>query len=171
MQIITSIITGMPVYAWFILVYLYFRIRKLTQPAPVHQSKQFIMPVVFMIWGLDRVVMEFGHLAQSLVVYLIAALVGVGVGYLVYRRFNEFFIKDGQFWRHPAYASIVVIILNVLVKFALNIEIGINPQIVGDLVFDIIYCAVSGFTVGLFFGGIINMFSNKRRLLNNLNTP
>jgi hypothetical protein len=46
---------------------------------------------------------------------------------------------------------------------------GYHPGIGNDLNFDIEYCLICGFTVGLFVGGIINIYLNKKSLENEIN--
>jgi hypothetical protein len=161
-----EIIENMPFYVWIILAYMVYRIYKLTKPATVSMVKQLIMPLIFIAWGLERVFSGFTHADVALVSYFIMAIVGTGAGYLKYSKFSKFFIKDGVFWHGPAWISILVIILNVIVKFYLNIQMGYHPEIVNDLNFDIEYCLICGFTVGLFIGGIINTYLNKKALEN-----
>jgi uncharacterized membrane-anchored protein len=171
LEIIEKIIENMPFYVWIILGYLVWRIYKLTKPGTVVMVKQIILPLIFIIWGIERVFAGFTHVDTALIAYFIIALVGTGAGYLVYSRFSKFFIKDGGIWRGPAWTAIVVIVLNVIVKFYLNIQMGYHPEIVNDLNFDIEYCLISDFTVGLFIGGIINTYLNKKALeANNKNS-
>jgi hypothetical protein len=49
-------------------------------------KKSLLMPAVFIIWGLEKVIADFAFPIPSLGIYVACAAVGTGVGYLLYSK-------------------------------------------------------------------------------------
>lgn len=159
-----AIIKGTPIYAWGILIFLVSRGLSLKKDGSVSIKKSMLMPVIFIVWGLWKVVIDFAFPVQALIIYVVLAAAGTGLGYLLYSSTQKFDLRGGIFFRLGSSVPLVVIMINFIVKYALNVCIAMNPQLLSNLGFNIIYCVISGLTVGLFFGGICNTISNLRKL-------
>jgi hypothetical protein len=84
--IIYHVIEGTPVYVWILLAYLISRGLNAAKVKPLSLSKMLIMPAIFTIWGLDKMFLHFTNLGLDLSFYLMFAVIGTDVGYLLYSR-------------------------------------------------------------------------------------
>jgi hypothetical protein len=159
-----AIITGTPIYVWVILVFLVGRGLSLRKDGPVSIKKSLLMPVIFIVWGLWNVIAGFAFPLPALMVYIISAAVGTGFGYLLYSSTQRFEVRGGVFFRLGNPVPLVVIVTNFIVKYALNVCIAVNPQLLGNLEFNIAYCVASGLAVGLFIGGIRNTVGSRKQV-------
>ncbi|WMT41801.1 hypothetical protein RE628_04865 [Paenibacillus sp. D2_2] len=144
-----------PFWVWILLFILIKRGIAISQERPVNLSKMFLVPVIFMIWGLDKITTEFTHLGYCLISYVIFILPGILIGYLLYKKYQNFFKQGTVIFRKKCYLPLIIILINFFVKYLLNVALGISPFFYDDISFNIIYSAVCGLSVGLFFGGIL----------------
>ena len=165
MQFAEALIKGTPVYVWVILALLISRAVKATKDSPVSIKRSLLMPAIFIVWGLEKVVIAFAFPIQSLLTYIILLGVGTGVGYLIYSALLKFEVRDGEFIRLGSKVPGVIIIINFIIKYIENVAMAVDTQLLSDLWYNVAYCVISGFTVGLFIGGIINTVKNQKRLL------
>ncbi len=123
------------------------------------------MPLVFVIWGLDTVVNKFAFPNKLLSFYLFALILGFLFSYLLYMQ-RSFYVKKGQLIQAGSILPLVIMLTNFLVKYSLNVILAIHPTLYIQTNFNIFYGIISGFTVGLFFGGIYKTFIAKKKLTN-----
>ncbi|MDR2817634.1 MAG: DUF1453 domain-containing protein [Oscillospiraceae bacterium] len=164
LDFLLAIIKGTPIYVWVIFAFLVSRGLSLRKDGPVSVKKSMLMPMVFIVWGLWKVITDFAFPLWALVAYIILTTIGTGFGYLLYSSTQKFDVRRSVFFRLGSTVPLVVIMLNFIVKYVLNVCMAINPQLLGDLGFNIIYCSASGLTVGLFIGGICNIVSNWKQM-------
>ncbi|GHU44267.1 hypothetical protein FACS1894111_11260 [Clostridia bacterium] len=160
-----SIITHIPIYVWVILALLISRIIKSFKGGPVSVKKALLLPAVFIVWGLEKVVTEFSFPVQALAMYVVFAGVGTFLGYLLYSKTLKFEIRNEELFRLGSPVPGVVIILNFAVKFAENMAMAIDTELLHNLTYNMFYCAISGVTIGLFIGNVFNLLANQKKLL------
>ncbi|WP_243690847.1 hypothetical protein [Oenococcus oeni] len=61
LKIIFQIVNKTPFWVWVVLVILIKRGIVLTVESPVSLKRSCTMPVIFIIWGLDTIVNQFGN--------------------------------------------------------------------------------------------------------------
>lgn len=157
-----EIITRTPPYVWVLLAFLVLRGISVSKEGEVNIPKSLIVPGIFIVWGLYVIFTEFAHLYAAILVYALFVCVGTVFGYLLYRSQHRFFVRDGALFRARNYLPLYLILVNFLVKYALNIYLYMHPEAAGELAFNVLYTTISGTTVGLFFGGVLNSYQAVR---------
>lgn len=161
---IFEIINNTPFWVWVVLVILIKRGMSLINDSPASIGRSLIMPFIFVIWGLNTVVNKFASPNTLLSFYLAALILGFLFSYLLYMR-RSFYVEDGQLIQEGSALPLVIMLTNFLVKYILNVILAIHPVLYTQMNFNIFYGIVSGFTVGLFFGGIYKTLTAKKEFL------
>jgi len=153
--IIKEVLLRTPLSVWILLFFLTKRGIAISQERPINLSKMFLVPFIFIIWGLEKMITQFSHLEFCLISYFLFIFPGTLIGYWLYKKYQNFFKQESVFIRKKCYLPLIIILINFFVKYILNVTLGISPSFYNDISFDIIYSAVSGLSIGLFFGGIL----------------
>lgn len=154
-NIIKEVLLRTPLWVWILLFILIKRGIAISQERPINLSKMFLVPFIFMIWGFEKMITQFSHLGYCLISYFFFIFPGTLIGYLLYKKYQMFFKQKSTIIRKKCYLPLIIILINFLVKYLLNVTLGIVPAFYNDLTFNIIYSAMSGLSIGLFFGGIL----------------
>jgi hypothetical protein len=158
-----EVIKRTPFIVWGILALLITRGLNATKDGEISFAKMLIMPLAFIIWGLEKLLFHFQYLNIALICYVFTAGIGSFAGYVLYSRFRGIYKKEGVFYRTGSYLSLVIILVNFFIKYSLNVVLAIQPDLHRNLDFNIIYSVVCGFSVGLFLGGFYQVFVGCRR--------
>lgn len=164
LKFIFEIINNTPFWVWVVLIILIKRGTSLINDSPASIGRSIIMPFIFVIWGLNTVVNKFASPNTLLSFYLVALILGFLFSYLLYMR-RSFYVEDGQLIQDGSALPLVIMLTNFLVKYILNVILAIHPVLYTQMNFNIFYGIVSGFTVGLFFGGIYKTLTAKKQFL------
>lgn len=164
LEIIFQIIHNTPFWVWIILLILIRRGTALMHDGPTSLKKSVIMPAIFIIWGLNTVLTKFTYSKTILVFYGLSLLFGFLSSYLLYKN-RSFYVEKGQLIQTGSILPVTIMLLNFVVKYFLNVLTAMHPALYIELQFNIFYGVISGFTVGLFFGGIYKTFMAKRQML------
>ncbi|MED1629171.1 hypothetical protein ACFVV6_18235 [Bacillus mycoides] len=155
-----------PLWVWVLLFILIKRGIAISQERPINLSKMFLVPMIFMIWGLDKIITKFSYLGYCLISYTIFIFPGILIGYLLYAKYQIFFKQETVTFRKKCYLPLIIILFNFFVKYLLNVTLGVSSSFYNNISFNIIYSAISGLSVGLFFGGIFYTFYIQSKLNN-----
>jgi len=158
-NIISRIVSGTPFYVWVIFIFLLKRGIKASKDGELSFSKMFIMPAVFIIWGLEKLLLGFSYLGTCMIFYTIFMCLGILISYSLYSRYRAIYIKDSSICRTGSYLPMTIMMTNFFVKYLLNVAISVNPLLCNTLSFNILYALLSGFSVGLFIGGILQAYN------------
>lgn len=158
-NIISEIVRETPFYVWVIFIFLLKRGIKASKDGEISLSKMFIMPSVFIIWGLEKLLTNFSYLGISMISYIICMSFGALISYYLYSKYRNLYIKDGSLRRTGSYLPMTIMMTNFFVKYLLNVAMSVNPLLCNTLSFNIIYSLLSGFSVGLFIGGILQAYN------------
>lgn len=158
-NIISRIISGTPFYVWIIFIYLLNRGIKASKDGELSFSKMFIMPFIFIVWGLEKLFTSFSYLGISMIFYTAFIGLGILVSYSLYSRYRKIYIKDSSLYKTGSYLPMTIMMTNFFVKYLLNVAMSINPLLYNTLSFNILYALLSGFSVGLFIGGILQAYN------------
>ncbi len=167
-MLLIHIIQHTPIWVWIIFVVLAKRVASACRETKVDIRVSVITPLIFVAWGLEKVVMNFSYYISDVLIYIIMLAIGSAIGYVIYKRFHKFYLKDNDLWRKKSYLPLYVLLLNFFSKYILNVFLGVKPKLTEDLTFNIIYCCICGLFAGLFIGGILNAIQNKKRLESNI---
>lgn len=161
---LVEVIKGTPVYVWAILILLIKRGLGAAKDGIISFPKMLIMPAIFVVWGIDKLFIYFPNVGVSLSTYLSFACIGTALGYTLYGRFRHIYTKDNVLYKSGTYLPLMIILINFSIKYCLSVWLAINPALYDDLSFSIFYAALSGFSVGLFFGGVLQVYRRKLQM-------
>ena len=157
---ISAILTNTPFYVWVILIILFKRGSKATKEHEISLIKMLIVPVIFTLWGLDELLTEFSHIDLSLISYAIFVVIGTGLAYNLYSKHRKVYQKDNALFVSGTYIPLIIMMVNFIVKYDLNVAMNIDTSLFTSLQFNILYSVLCGFSVGLFFGGLLQILKN-----------
>lgn len=162
-NIISEIVSGTPFYVWVIFIVLLKRGLNSIRDNELSFKKMLIMPLIFIVWGLEKLLTGFNYLGASMICYTAFMCLGTLLSYALYSRYRKFYIKDNSIYRTGSYLPLTIVMTNFFVKYLLNVALNVNPLLCSTFSFNILYALLSGFSVGLFIGGILqayNAYSN-----------
>ncbi|MCU5769805.1 hypothetical protein OCD09_21935 [Bacillus cereus] len=163
---IKEVLIRTPLWVWILLFILIKRGIAISQERPINLSKMFLVPVIFMMCGLEKIINKFSHLGYCLISYTIFILPGILIGYLLYKKYQIYFKQDTVIFRKKCYLPLIIILINFFVKYLLNVTLEVSSSSYDDIAFNVMYSAISGLSVGLFFGGILYTFYMQSKLKN-----
>jgi hypothetical protein len=163
-NIIVEIISGTPFYVWILFIFLIKRGLNSAKDGKVSFPKMFIVPLIFMIWGLEKLFTGFSYLNIAMIFYMIFMCFGLLISYFLYSRYRKLYIKDNSLYKTGTYLPLIFVIVNFFVKYVLNVALIINPSLYSTLYFCILYSLLCGFSVGLFIGGILQAYTASSQL-------
>lgn len=164
-NIIFLVLKNTPLIVWILLFFLVKRGLAVSKEKKVDVKKSFIVPTIFIVWGLENIINEFTYIGADLLSYILILLIGLLIGYFLYKKNQDFFLKDGELFKRKCYLPLIIILVNFLIKYILNVFLAIHPSLIANFEFNICYSMISGLSVGLFFGGITNTLINKKKIL------
>lgn len=153
-MLFVQVIKGTPMYVWLILLFLIQRGIRSAKDGIVSYPKMLVVPLIFIVWGLEKLFMDFHYLLLPLVLYLLLACVGTAVGYALYAKYRKMYMKNNILYRTGTYLPLTIMLINFVVKYLSNVGLSINPALYDNLPFSMFYSLICGFSVGLFIGGI-----------------
>ena len=163
LKIVFQIIHNTPFWVWVVLVILIKRGTALIAESPVSLKRSCIMPAIFIIWGLDTIVNQFGNPNILLNFYVVSLIPGFIFSYLLYKN-QAFYIRNGLLIQEGSVIPLIIMLLNFLIKYLLNVILATRPILYNDFRFNVFYGCICGFTIGLFFGGIFRIVQAKKQL-------
>ncbi|MCT4388143.1 DUF6622 family protein [Leuconostoc pseudomesenteroides] len=163
LEIIFQIIHNTPFWVWVVLLILVKRGTALMHDGPSSLGKSVIMPLIFIVWGLNTVVTKFADPDVILGFYIVSLLPGFLLSYLLYMN-RKFYVENGQLVQAGSKLPITIMLSNFFVKYFLNVLTAMHPALYNQMQFNIFYGIISGFTVGLFFGGIYKTLTAQKQM-------
>lgn len=154
-SIFAEILGKTPIYAWVILVVLLKRGMNASKDTVLSIKRMLIFPIIFIVWGLEKVINGFAFPGVSILIYITSAFPGIAIGYVLYKHFRQFYLKDDIVYRTGTYMPMVIMMLNFFVKYVLNVVMSIDSQVYNNLEFNLFYAIICGVLVGLSIGGIV----------------
>lgn len=146
---IFEILRHTPVWVYLLFAYLVWMGLKRLQPSVRDVRRVYIVPVVFIVWGLAGLVQRADQLPHAGWSWLIGAAFGVALGLLLRQRIEV----DRLRGRVLQPASVVPLLRNVAIfgsHYLLNVAAAIHPRDSAVyMAWDVI---VSGVSAGYFIG-------------------
>lgn len=162
MEILEQIVIHTPFWVWILLFILIKRGIAATKDREVSIQKASILPIIFIVWGLEKIFYGFSYTMTSFIIYFCLMSIGTLVGIILYSS-QKFYLKNNILFKKGSFIPLFVIVMNFSIKYCLNVAISMQPQLIQELQFNIFYSAISGFSVGLFVGGMIITLQNKNK--------
>lgn len=163
-NIIAEVISGTPFYVWILLIFLLKRGLNSAKDGEVSFPKMFIVPLIFMVWGLEKLFTGFSYLNIAMIFYIIFMCFGLLISYFLYSRYRKLYIKENSLYKTGTYLPLIFVIVNFFVKYLLGVALSINPSLYSTLYFSTLYSLLCGFSVGLFIGGILQAYTASSQL-------
>lgn len=164
LNIIGQILSHTPIWVWIILIILIKRGIALQIDSPVSIAKGAIMPAIFILWGLNTIVTQFHYPLYLIVVYCLCLGCSAYTSLYIYRN-KRFYVQNSVLMQSGSNIPLSIMMSNFCIKYCLNVLLSMQPSLYSVFGFNIIYGIISGFTVGLFFGGLIKSYQEKMRLM------
>lgn len=165
-NIIFLIIKSTPVYIWFLLLFLIHRGIKMSQEGPVKMKTSLIVPIIFVTWGIYNIISKFDNIAINLLSFLVLFIVGIYLGFKLYRRYSKVYLKENIIYRSRCILPLITVIINFLVKYILNVILYKGEALAMNVNFTLSYSGISGISTGLFFGSIIYTYMEVKKISN-----
>lgn len=162
-QIIFQIITHTPIWVWLLFGLLILKGISAKSGAKISIVKSLVVPAVFIIWGMESIVNKFQYVTPIILVYVVMLLVGSFASLFLYRN-TRIYNQSGVLFQEGSIILLIIITINFMVKYILNVTLILNPQSYRDFSFNMIYGIICEFSVGLFFGGIIRIIRARKLL-------
>jgi len=162
---IFEIVQHTPIWVCLLFAFLLSRGISASQERKVDIPKSLIVPTIFILWGVYNIFANFSFRLYAFSIYIVCLGVGTFLGYKLYSRRHRLFLKNGVLFHTKNYIPLLVILINFIIKYTLNVYMYINADVVHSLNFIFLYTIASGITAGLFCGGIVNTYQQKTKLL------
>lgn len=163
-EMVGKIVVNTPVWVWVLLIFLIKKGLEAKCDRVVSMKKAVLLPGIFILLGLQQIVADFHYSAESLVVYFLLLVIGIAAGMILYSRTQQYYFNQGVLMRKGSGVSLVVSLLNFMVRYGLTAAKSVDAGLLSNLLFNVASAAVSGFSVGLFIGGMMYMIKAKKEL-------
>lgn len=158
MDHVWRILAGTPWWVWVLLVVLVQRGIKALKPATGPLWRFAIIPVIFLAWGISSLIADLGLTALSVGGYLVALLVGTGLGWAMMTGVALRVDRERGLVRVPGGpATLILILVIFIVKYMIGVWLGMDPAVVARTWFVLLDCGVSGLVAGMFAGRFAQM--------------
>jgi hypothetical protein len=159
MQFVIETIARTPYWVWALLAFLLFIGIRSLRPTTASFARLAILPVVFLAWGLSGFATNYGPRPVGIAVWLVALVIGAGIGWLVARSIEIHADQERGFIRLPGTAvNLVLILIIFATKYTLGIQASMRPGITGELLYMGIDVGISGLLTGLFAGRLFGLW-------------
>lgn len=149
-----------PVWVWILFIYLILRGLKALHTREVAVQKLFYIPLLFLIWGIYGVFRETTWLAYTVSAMLAGVLVGGALGAMLSRATAKPLASSQRdtILRPGSPLPLIFMLLAFIAKYALSVVVVLHPDLIASLQFNLIHGAISGLTIGIFWGSMLVYF-------------
>ena len=163
MNFALGIITHTPLWVWPLLAYLVWQGIKAMQPRTTTIWRALIVPAVFIVWGLSRLLSRQDH-AWPLVTWVAAAAVLLVIGLLTARPF-ELDHTTGEIKRPGSWVPLIRNVTVFALQYTVAVISAVDPHEATTAA--IVGRAISGGTTGYFLGrtiALLRQYFKQRRV-------
>lgn len=157
---VAQIIKDTPIWVWILLIFLIKRGITALSEREMRIERLFILPLVFLVWGIYSVIHETAASDASLMFMLVGLIVGIGIGWLLWN--SQPRLRNGAeentIIRAGTPLTLIFIVLLFIVKFALTASLTIWPVLFNSLHYNLLFGLLSGLLDGIFWGGTLNLY-------------
>jgi ABC-type amino acid transport system permease subunit len=163
MQAIIEIISRTPWWVWILFVFLLWIGLRALRPSTGPFWRLAILPLVFLVWGLQSLVSRYPIDAFSLGPWLLAIAIGVALGLLLVARVELRADRaHGLIWLPGGATTLVLILLIFAARYTFGVLQGMTPGIIADPRFLIADVGLSGLVAGIFAGRLLGLWRKYR---------
>ncbi|WP_275367225.1 DUF6622 family protein [Xenorhabdus bovienii] len=155
-----TIIKDTPIWVWILLVFLIIRGIKALSNREMSIERIFLLPTIFLIWGIHSVLTETYFSNLSLVMMGIGLIFGTTIGWILWRSQPRLRKKtDSNLIIRPGTPlTLIVIMITFVSKFIMTALLSIYPILLHSLHYNLLFGLSSGLLDGIFWGGTLNLF-------------
>ncbi|MDX7993152.1 DUF6622 family protein [Xenorhabdus littoralis] len=155
-----TIIKDTPIWVWFLLVFLVMRGIKALSDREMRIERIFLLPTIFLLWGVHSVVTKTHFSDLSLIVMGIGLVFGITVGWVLWKSQPRLREKPNStlIIRPGTPLILLVIIITFFSKFIMMALLSIHPVLLYSLHYNLLFGLVGGLLDGVFWGGTLNLF-------------
>ncbi|MDX7988751.1 hypothetical protein FE392_15680 [Xenorhabdus sp. 12] len=157
---VTSIIKDTPVWVWVLFVFLVLRGIKALSDREMRIERLFLLPMIFLIWGIYSVLTETYFSNESLMMFGIGLILGIAIGWLIWKSQPRLKSKpDSTLIIRPGTPlTLMLILVTFISKFIITSMLSIHPTLLHSLHYNQFFGLFSGILDGVFWGGTLNLF-------------
>ncbi|MDC9620817.1 hypothetical protein PSI22_04030 [Xenorhabdus sp. XENO-7] len=155
-----TIIKDTPIWVWILLVFLIIRGIKALSNREMSIGRIFLLPTVFLVWGIHSVLTETYFSNLSLVMMGIGLIFGTTIGWILWRSQPRLRKKTNSnlIIRPGTPLTLIVIMITFVSKFIMTALLSIYPILLHSLHYNLLFGLLSGLLDGIFWGGTLNLF-------------
>ena len=160
MRFAYQILIHTPLWAFLLLAYLVWQGIKAMWPRKTTIRRSLIVPLVFIVWGLSRLMSHNQGSFGPVISWIAAALVMIPIGALTAKPF-ELDHATGEISRPGSPIPLIRNVTIFALQYAVAVIAAIDPD--GRTVATVIGRAVSGATTGYFLGRTVALLRQYRK--------
>ncbi|NGX44259.1 MAG: hypothetical protein K1060chlam3_00425 [Candidatus Anoxychlamydiales bacterium] len=146
-----QIFKGPPLWVWPLLTYLLFVGFKAFKPRVVSLKKMFILPLVFFIFSIQRLVGNINFFTS--LVWITSTIIGVFLSVIIFSKTQIIADKKNNLLKLPGtYSTLFLILISFSLKFYFGFLIGKDPNLLNDSSFFNRYIMAATLSFGMFLG-------------------
>ncbi len=160
-----NILTGTPLWVWILLIFLITMGIGALKDREMGVNRLFLLPLIFLFLGGSDVINELAFPRWGAISMLAGLMIGVGVGWLLWRAAPRLKIKEGTdlIIRPGTPLPLIFILITFVIKFTLIVFLKVEPDLKYAFDFNLLFGLLSGFTGGVFWGGTLNLYITFRK--------
>lgn len=159
---IANFIKDTPIWVWVLLVFLIKRGITALSDREMRIERLFILPLIFLVWGIYSVIHETASTDASLAVMLVGLVAGIGIGWGIWN--SQPRLRNGAeenvIIRAGTPITLILIVLLFIVKFGLTASLALWPVLFYSLHYNLLFGLLSGVLDGIFWGGTLNLYTS-----------
>ncbi|AYA39660.1 hypothetical protein HZS38_03170 [Xenorhabdus nematophila] len=157
---LTSILKDTSVWVWILLVFLIMRGIKALSDREIRVERLFLLPLVFLVWGVYGVLYQTYFSDLSLMMMGLGLIIGIAFGWALWKSQPRLKEKEGSplIIRPGTPLTLVLIVITFMSKFILSAMLSIYPVLLHSLNYNLLFGLVTGILDGVFWGATLNLF-------------
>lgn len=160
-----TIISHTPIWVWGLFVFLLIRGCVTLSEREISIRRLFILPLIFLAWGIWSVNQEFNSNLLSLTGMIAGLAIGIPGGWIPGKNQPRLKRKagTGMIIRAGTPLTLMLIIIAFGTKYGLMVWLFLHPEMHYSAPFGFLFGLITGTVDGLFWGVTLNLFLSWRR--------
>lgn len=150
-----AIISNVPIWVWFILVFVIYRGYKLSQESVVNIQSNLIIFGIILVFGISRVISLKHDAVIYAGVYILSSLLLSVVFSRVLDKLYSFMWVEDKLVRSKSYLPMIMIIFMFISKFTFAFIDALNLSFTNSVLYVVIYALISSLSTGFFLGTLM----------------
>lgn len=160
-----TIISHTPIWVWGLFVFLLIRGCAALSEQKISIRRLFILPLIFLAWGIWSVNQEFNSNLLSLTGMIAGLAIGIPGGWIPGKNQPRLKRKPGteMIIRAGTPLMLMLIIIAFGTKYGLMVWLFLHPEMHYSAPFGFLFGLITGTVDGLFWGVTLNLFLSWRK--------